>query len=296
MQDVLSAVLVGIATGVPIFLVASGLTLTYSIMGILNFAHGGFFMLGAFAAASFLGRSKSGLAMFLAALILGGLVAAAAGVVSERIVFRRAGSDHYAGLLASFALLLLITGLVEVYWGGGQVKTVSMPDAFSGSVSLAGAPVPRYNLVLVGVGVIMASLLALALARTWYGRRVRAVAADPLMASALGISAARTASLVFAVGSLLAGLAGAMMTPLLATTSTLANSYILLAFAAILIGGVGSTAGALGGSVVLGLVNSFATNYAPTTASYAAYVVMGVSLVIWPFGLTRGFMGHREAV
>lgn len=294
MDEFAATVVIGIAIGVPTYLVASGLTLTYGVMGVLNFAHGAFFMYGAFMATLILGPSTPSAGLFIASVIAAGVFSTAIGIVCERVVFRRTFVDHYSGLLASFALLLFLTGVVEAFWGGTNPRAVATPSAFAGSLGIGHANIPKYYFFLLLVGLVFAAAIHLTLARTWTGRRVRAVAADPLMAAALGIRARRVAIGVFAVGSLLAGVAGGLMTPLEATDSSLAQTFILTAFAAILIGGVGSTTGALVASLVLGLAQALTDSYASALSPYIVYIIFGASLLVFPNGFVRGFSRSAE--
>jgi branched-chain amino acid transport system permease protein len=294
MDQFAATLVIGIAIGVPTYLVASGLTLIYGVMGVLNFAHGAFFMYGAFLATAIIGSTRPSAGLFIVSVIAAGAFCTALGVVCERIVFRRTFVDHYSGLLASFALLLFLTGVVEAYWGGTNPRAVATPSALAGSVGIGHANIPKYYFVLLVVGIVLAVAIHLTLARTWTGRRIRAVAADPLMAAALGIRAHRVAIMVFAVGSLLAGIAGGLMTPLEATDSSLAQTFILTAFAAILIGGVGSTTGALVASLALGLAQALTDAYASSLSPYIVYVIFGVSLLVFPNGFVNGFSRSAE--
>jgi branched-chain amino acid transport system permease protein len=288
----LPAIIGGIAYGVPLFLVASGLTLVYGVLRVLNFAHGGLLMLGAYLFAWVLGGKSVSLWVFIGAVIGAGVVVGLLGILVERGMFSRlysAGTE--VSLLGSYGLLLFLTGIAPVIWGNAPL-TQALPSALSGRITIDGAPVSVFELVEVGLGVVVAIGLFLLLKRTRLGVQATAVAEDREMARALGIRAARVSGLVFVLGCFLAGLAGAVVAPTSAVSTDLASSFILSAFAAVIIGGLGSVEGALIAAVGLGIIDSLCVTYLPSVEPYSFYIVLAVMLILRP----QGLLGRRQAL
>ncbi|SCL20157.1 amino acid/amide ABC transporter membrane protein 1, HAAT family [Micromonospora pallida] len=285
MSQLVSVLLSGVAYGVPIFLVASGLTLIYGVIGVLNFAHGAFFVLGALLTASLLGGATPSLVMFILAVLAGGLLAGAVGLVTEMTVVRRLyRADHMTMLLATYAVLLSLEGASEVVWGTDS-RSQRQPELLAGDVRVAGAAITMYDLVLVVVGIVVAVGLWLLINRTRSGRAVRAIAQDATMAQAIGINAKTVLLLVFGFGSLLAGVAGALMAPNVAISPSLGNAFILQCFAVVIVGGLGSVEGSLVASVLVGIAETAAVAYAPVLTGFTFYILVAVVLVLRPQGL-----------
>ena len=185
MDELLTIIISGLAQGFPLFVVASGLTLIYGVLRVLNFAHGSLFMIGAYVVASTL--HSSGLVSFAVSVVLAGLCVAAVGVACEMLIFRRLyDGAHSVSLLGAFALFLVLNGLVEEVWGV-EPRTVPYPDAISGRISLAGVPLAKYDLVVIGVGMVIALALWLLVTKTSVGAQMRAISHDRTMALALGV-------------------------------------------------------------------------------------------------------------
>jgi len=285
MNDLITVLTTGIAQGVPIFVVASGLTLIYGVLHVLNFAHGSFFLIGALIVTTTL-RGDS-LGAFLVSMLLAGLGVMAIGVVSEVVVFRplyKAGPT--VSFLGAFALFLALLGLSTMVWGSNP-RTVDYPALLDGSFSVGGARVGQYDVALGVVGVLIALGLWLLLTRTSLGTRVRAVSHDRTMALALGISAGRVSTLVFGIGAFLAGVAGALIAPVASIDEGLAlsNDYMLPAFIAIIVGGLGSVPGALIAAIALGVLESLTFRIAPSLSGFSFYLVVAVFLMVRPQGL-----------
>jgi branched-chain amino acid transport system permease protein len=282
MGQFLSALLSGLSTGVPLFLIASGLTLIFGVMGILNFAHGGFFMLGAFvavSAASWFGGGSGGWTLF-GAVVVAAVAIAAVAVVCDLVVFRRLQKrEEIIGLLGTFALLLLLVGVAEQVWGVTP-RSLTMPTVLAKEVDLGPASITAYDAMLIVIGLLVAVGLWFLLRRTDFGRKARAVAYDRAMAAALGIRASLVGTGVVALGGLLAGLAGGLVAPSVSVDAGLSLSFVVPCFAIVLIGGAGSIAGALVAAVILGVAQSLVVNYAPGFFGYATYVVIGVLLLL----------------
>lgn len=283
MNSLLPAIVSGIAQGVPIFVIASGLTLIYGVMHVLNFAHGAFFLVGAYVVTTVLHGNS--LPAFLGAALIAGLVVMALGAVCEVVVFRplyKAGST--VGFLGAFALFLTISGLAIHVWGNTP-RTTRYPEGLTGSIPVTGSRVAVYDLAVVGVGLVIAAGLWLLLTRTSVGIRVRALSHDRAMASALGIRAPRVGLLVFALGSFLAGIAGAMITPVTSIDSGLGAAYLIPAFVVVIVGGLGSVPGALVAAIALGVIDSIMFRYVPSLSGFSYYLIVAAMLVARPQGL-----------
>lgn len=285
MADVLSTIISGIAFGVPLFLVASGLTLIYGVIGVLNFAHGSMFVVGALIASNVIGPAAPSLLVYVAAVIAGALVVGVLGVVLERTVVRRLyRGDHITMLLATFALMLAIEGGAEMIWGNSPRSTAA-PAELGGSISLLGATISVYDLMLVVVGAIIAAGLFLLISKSRFGRAVRAVAQDPTMGEAIGINTRQVMLLVFGLGSALAGLAGAMIAPNVSVSPSLGHAFILQSFAIVIIGGLGSITGSLVAAMLVGIAEAAVVTYFPALTGFTFYILVAVILLVRPRGL-----------
>jgi branched-chain amino acid transport system permease protein len=288
----------GLQLGVTLFLLAAGLTLIFGIMGVINIAHGSLYMVGAFFAAWFVQLTGS----FVAGVLLSIPATAAFGMVLESTLLRSLyARDHLSQVLATFALILIINEGVRMIWGNDL--TMSPPAALSGPVELLpGLSYPSYRLVIIAVGLALALLLYLLVARTRMGALVRAGASNREMAMAMGVDIRRLFTVVFGIGAALCAVAGAMLGPLLAVQVGMGESILILAFVVIVIGGIGSIRGALVGSLLVGFVDTmgrtllpflfreflppqFASAAGPAVASIMVYLLMAVVLFLRPQGL-----------
>ena len=288
----------GLQFGLMLFLLASGLTLVFGIMDMINLAHGALYMVGAFLAAWLVNISQS----FLWGVLLAVPLTAVFGMVLEstllRTLYRR---DHMSQVLATFALILIINEAVRMIWGTDLA--LSAPAALSGPVELLpGLKYPSYRLVIIAVGLALALFLYLVVTQTRMGAWVRAGASNRDMAMAMGINIQRLFTLVFGLGAAMCAVAGAMLGPLLAVQVGMGESILILAFVVIVIGGIGSIWGAFVGSLLVGFVDTFgrtllphlfreifppqvAATAGPAAASIMVYLLMAVVLFIRPQGL-----------
>lgn len=290
MNQILSVLLSGVSAGVPIFLVASGLTLIYGVIGVLNFAHGAFFVLGALTVTSLLGGSVPGVVAFVLAIVAGGLLAGAVGLVTELTVVRRLyHADHITMLLGTYAVLLTLEGASEVLWGT-EPRSQRQPELLAGDVRIAGAAITVYDIALVVIGAVVAVGLWTLVNRSRSGRALRAIAQDATMAQAIGINSRTVLFLVFGFGSLLAGLAGGLMAPNVAVSPDLGNAFILQCFVVVIVGGLGSVQGALLASMLVGVAEAAAIAYTPGLTGFTFYVLVAVVLVLRP----QGLLGNRR--
>ena len=288
----------GLQFGLMLFLLASGLTLVFGIMDMINLAHGALYMVGAFLAAWLAEMTRS----FLWGVLLAVPLTALFGMLMEasllRSLYRR---DHMSQVLATFALILIINEAVRMIWGSDLA--LSAPAALSGPVELLpGLKYPSYRLVIIGVGLALALFLYLVVTQTRVGAWVRAGASNRDMAMAMGINIQRLFTLVFGLGAAMCAVAGAMLGPLLAVQVGMGESILILAFVVIVIGGIGSIWGAFVGSLLVGFVDTFgrtllphlfrelfppqvAATAGPAAASIMVYLLMAVVLFIRPQGL-----------
>jgi branched-chain amino acid transport system permease protein len=285
-NELLTIVMSGLAQGFPLFVVASGLTLIYGVLRVLNFAHGSLFMIGAYFVAATL--NSTSVLSFALTVLLAGLCVALVGVAAEVLVFRRLyDGAHAISLLGAFALFLVLNGLVEQIWGV-EPRTVAYPEAISGSVSLAGVPIAKYDLVVICVGMFIAVGLWALISKTPFGAQMRAISHDRTMALALGIRVGLVSTVVFALGAFLAGISGALIAPATSVDPSMAGAFINSAFVVIIVGGMGSASGAFVAALVLQTLESFIFNYIPWLSGFGFYVVVAVILMARPQGLFGG--------
>lgn len=299
MTLLLEQILNGVQFGVTLFLLAAGLTLIFGIMGVINLAHGSLYMIGAYAAALAAERTDS----FIVAIPAGLAAAAIAGLLIEFLVIRKLyARDHVQQVLATFGLILFINEGATI-WFGRQPLFVAMPQALSGAVEIIpGVPYPTYRLVIIGVGLLVAVALYLFVNKTRAGMLVRAGSTHRDMVRALGVDIRMLYTLVFALGALLAGLAGLLAGPLLAVQVGMGEQILILTFVVVVIGGVGSVRGAFFGALIVGITDTLLRAFLPTLlrsvmtvsqadalgsglSSMGIYLVMAMVLLIRPQGL-----------
>jgi branched-chain amino acid transport system permease protein len=268
--------------GMLLFLVAAGLTLIFGVLKVVNFTHGSFYMMGAYLALTVNNLTDS---YFLA------VVAAAAGVGLFALVFERFfmskvyGSNVLMQLLVCYAFILILDDAVKIIWGP-EFKSMGMATAFQKPpLFIAGGIVPVFYLFLIVVTLIISVALWLIITRTKFGTIVRAAAVNPSMVSALGINTGLVYSGVFVLGGALAGLAGGLAAPVRSLTAGMGFSILIESFIVTIIGGMGSIAGALIGSVLIGLVRAFGTIGFPLFVEGLMFLLMAVILILKPSGL-----------
>jgi len=284
-SEFVSAIVNGLAFGFLLFLIAVGLSLVFGVMGILNLAHGAFFMLGAYFAYAFAGADSTPLWLFVPVMLGSGLVTAAIAAVLERVLFSRMyHREHLELLVFMFALIFVGEGLVRLQWGPNPI-VMTYPEGFSGSVGVFGARVPQYSFLVIVAGLAVLAALGYVLARTGAGYIIRAVAEDSMMARALGLNVALVWTSVFALGALLAGIGGTLVTPYQALSPQLGLAFLVQAFAVVVVGGLDSIAGTLVAAILLGLTNSFLVVTFSEWAPYSFYLGLIVVLLVRPQGL-----------
>jgi branched-chain amino acid transport system permease protein len=276
-------ILNGLQYGMLLFLIASGLTLTFGVMGILNLAHGAFFMLGAYVAFHFIRFSGWSFPAAYAGAIA--VVVMLGAVVERSVLAPLAKRDHLDQVLVTYGLILIFDELAVILWGK-DVQPADIPPPFQGSIQLSSMIVyPLYRLVIAGIGLAAALGLYFIVAKTRLGMIVRAGSVDRDMVRALGINVTPIFSLVFGLGAAFAALAGIVAAPILSVSPGMGDKIIIVAFVVIVIGGIGSIKGAFIGALLVGLVDSFGKTLFPTMSSLIMYALMAVVLVWRPQGI-----------
>ncbi|MEI7967629.1 MAG: branched-chain amino acid ABC transporter permease [Betaproteobacteria bacterium] len=292
------AVLVdGIVYSSWLFIIAVGLTLIYGVMKILNIAHGSLYALGAFSAVSLAGMwfnhgyaPMGSFAMLALAAVLVGLVA---GPLIERGLLRYLyGKDEVVLVLVTYALFLILEDFIKLVWGVDplfvQGPNGETPYGLLGNFEIAGLTYPNYNLLLIAVALLSGLSLTWALSSTRAGKLLLAVIHDREMSAALGINVSRTYFVTFTLGAFLAAVGGALTAPTVSVVTGMGAEVIVMAFAVVVIGGLGSLPGAALGALIVGLVRAAAVHYQPEVELFSVYFVMAVVLILRPKGLFSG--------
>jgi branched-chain amino acid transport system permease protein len=272
----------GLIIGMLLFLVAAGLTLIFGVLKVVNFTHGSFYMLGAYFAYTVYGATGSYFLAVLGASLGVGLFA----LIFERFFMSKVyGSNVLMQLLVCYAFILILDDAVKIIWGP-EFKSMGMPDAFQQPpLFIAGGIVPVFYLFLIAMTLVISGALWLMITRTRFGTIVRAAAVNPHMLSALGINTRLVYSLVFALGGVLAGLAGSLAAPVRSLTAGMGFSILIESFIVTVIGGMGSIAGALIGAIMIGLVRAFGSIGFPLFVEGLMFMLMAVILILKPSGL-----------
>jgi branched-chain amino acid transport system permease protein len=270
-----------------LFLVAAGLQLVFGVTKILNLACGSFYALGAYAGVSAVRWALgAGLPtpLFLPVLLGAGLALAVIGPVIERLLRPIYDRDESFQLLLTFALVLMLEDVIRFFWGTAPHQLGNVYLAY-GRLRVGALTVPTYNLVVIACGAAIAVGMGLVLARTRFGRIVRATAENREMAEAMGVDMARVYSRVFTLGVALGTVGGALVIPATAAINEMGIDVIVEAFAVVVIGGLGSMRGAFAGALIVGVVKAVAIATWPEVEMLAVYVIVIAVLVMRPAGL-----------
>ena len=275
----------GLTTAMFLFLIASGLSLVFGVMRVLNFAHGSFYMVGAYLA----WQVVQWLAPMLHSFWLGALAAALGvavlGGLIERLLLRHIyGREELYQLLLTYALVLILGDAAKAIWGTHQLS-VSRPPLLSGGIEMFGITLPVYNLFIMLVGVAIAVAGWLVLMRSPSGRMMRAAALDREMLGALGANVGALYTGMFVISSFLAGLSGALVTPIQSIVPGMDVEIIVEAFIVVVIGGLGSFWGTFWGAIIYGQVLSFGILVLPGFSLFSVFALMAVILIVRPWGL-----------
>ncbi|HVM80480.1 MAG TPA: branched-chain amino acid ABC transporter permease [Stellaceae bacterium] len=275
-------VLNGVQQGLLLFLLASGLTLIFGIMGIINLAHGSFYMMGAYLAFSLTELTGN---LWLA-ILLGIPASVAVGLVLELLLFARLyRRDHLYQVLLTYGLILIMEELRSLLVGD-DVHGVAKPKFLDFSIPLTDTlSYPAYRLMMSGVCLVVALAMALVIRRTRLGMTIRAGAANREMVSVLGIDIGLVYRVVFALGVALAAFAGMIAAPVASVYPGMGNQILIISFVVVVIGGIGSIKGAFLGSLLIGLADTFGQVYAPQISGMTVYMLMAAVLLWRPAGL-----------
>ena len=270
-----------------LFLIASGLSLIYGVMRIVNLAHGNLYALGAFVTAWAVGKMLAGAptAVLFRVLPAGAFAAALAGAILEptllRPIYKRA--EEYQ-LLITFGLLMILEDFLRLVWGA-QPISASDPAAALGPVAIGESYYPIYNLVIIGVGLLAAIALYVFVYKTKFGVVLRATSQDKRMASALGVNVNRVYIQAFTLGCFMAGLGGAVIVPKESAVLGMGVDALILAFIVVVVGGLGSLEGALIGALLVGIVREAGIATFPEIELAVLYLMAAVVLLIRPAGI-----------
>lgn len=274
--------LIGLSLAMYLWLISAGLTIIFGVLRIVNFAHGSLFMVGAYLTFSFYGQLglPFGLAILLSLAGVGLL-----GLVMERGFLRHIyGIDEAYQLLLTFGFILILDDAVKFVWGG-VFKIPPIPAFLDGAWPAFGRRFPVYNAFVIGVGLLVAVGLWALFEKTWWGKMVRATAADREMANAIGINVPRVFAGVFVFGSMLAALGGALGTPVRVVAPGIGAEMIIQAFIITVIGGLGNLKGAFVSSLIVGVLSAYGTLFFPVFELFFIFVIMATVLLFRPQGL-----------
>ncbi len=275
----------GLTAAMFLFLIASGLSLIFGVLKIINFAHGSLYMIGAYISWNMtliLGKTSLG---FLGAVAVASVSVAILGGLVERFLLRYMYKrEELYQLLFTYALVLIFADACKFIWGT-QPHSVSRPPILSGSFDLLGVRFPHYDLFIIVLGPLIALGFWVLLNRTSFGRIIRAAALDREMVGALGANVSGLYLAMFVLASVLAGLSGALVSPIKSVVPGMDVEIIIEAFIVVVIGGLGSLCGTLLGSLIYGLTLAFGILIFPRFSIFAAFVIMAVVLIVRPWGL-----------
>jgi branched-chain amino acid transport system permease protein len=274
----------GLTYGALLIVMCSGLALIYGLRRVVNFAHGSLYMLGAY-----IGYSIALHSNFWVALVVAPAVMALLGVLLDRYGFRLLQDrDPLTVVLVTFGLLLVIEDFVQTVWGKSNLS-LQAPAALNFSVDLFGTPVPAYRIAVIAVGTLVAVGLSLWLRYSKVGLFVRASSTDPTTTAMQGVNTDALSAGVVGLGTALAGLAGIVAAPFLSLSPSMSSDVIIDSFVVVVVGGLGSLAGAFVAALVLGMVQSLGAVYLPDVSAILPFVIMVVILIWKP----AGFAGSR---
>jgi branched-chain amino acid transport system permease protein len=289
MAGFVSVLIDGIIYSSYLFIIAVGLTLIYGVMKILNMAHGSLYALGAYVAATLVGawfnadlNPYGSLALLgLSALLVGAVV----GPLIERGLLRfMYGKDEIVLILVTYSVFLILEDVIKLIWGV-ESYSAYQPYGLLGNIDIGELPYTVYDALLVGVSVLVGAIVSFVLTRTRQGKLLLAVIHDREISAAMGINVGRVYFITFTIGTMLAALGGALIAPKVSIVPAMGVEVIVLAFAVVVIGGLGSLPGAALGAVIVGLVRSAAVHYLPEVELFSIYLVMALVLIVRPKGL-----------
>lgn len=271
----------GLALSMLLFLVAAGLSLIFGLMNVINLSHGAFYLIGAYFGLTLMGWTGNFWLAFFCAPLLVGVIGLFIESGLLRWLYRR---DHLSQVILTFGIAYVLADIMRWVWGG-EPKILQAPEPFKGFVEIVGRQFPTYRLFVIGLGLVFAVGLWLALEKTRLGAIIRAGVSDQEMASGLGLNVKLVFSGVFAFGAALAGLSGVVAGPYQSFGPGVDFDILILALLVVVIGGLGTLSGAFWGALVLGLADTFGKVLFPDYAQFIIYLVMAGVLLIKPSGL-----------
>lgn len=279
----------GLALGTVFVLMAVGLSLIFGLLTVVNFAHGAFYMVGAYVGVFLMGLTGN----FWVSLVLVPIVVGTLGLVIERFLVRPLygrGIDY--PLLLTFGLALVLVELVRIIFGL-EGKSFDVPEVLSGAVNIGVGYFPLYRLFLIGVTSFIVFALWLFIEKTPYGLIIRAGARDPEIVRILGVDISKVWLIVFAIGTGVAGLAGVLAAPMRSVIPDMGSTVLVEAFVVTVVGGMGSLVGAVVAGMLVGVVVAMTSLFWPSLADLSMFVLMAVVLIVRPQGLfgQKGLMG-----
>lgn len=269
-----------LALGGVLFTLAAGFSLIFGLMRIANLSHGAYFMLGAYVGLSMLVRGHG----FVVAMLTAAIAVALLGAIVERLILRRLAGDSLGQVLATLGIAFVIADFSLWLWGGDP-QSVSPPEMLDGAAHIFGLVFPLYRLAVLVFAIVLAILLWLLLDKTRLGMMIRASVDDMQMARGIGVPSSRLFTIVFCLGAGLAGLGGVVAAPILSVYPGLDADMLPLALVVVILGGLGSLAGAFAGSIAIGFIYSFGQALFPDLAYIILFLPMVVILAVRPRGL-----------
>lgn len=277
----MSLVIFGLGQGLILFLLAAGLTLIFGLLGVINFAHGAFYMMGAYLGFQWVKTTGH----FWTALFVVPLVLFVLGALIERFTLRPLYvRPHAQQVVLTFGLILIIQEGVRLFWGLDYIR-ISPPPGFDGVVRLAGAQVGAYRLLACVLSALLAAALLFLLDRTSLGSTIRAAAINPRMLECLGADVSSIRMWAFAGGIALAGLAGTLAAPLTAVDSSLAVTVVVDCFVIVVVGGLGNVRGAIVAALIVGFIRAGGQQFAAEWVDVVTYGLLIATLLVRPSGL-----------
>jgi branched-subunit amino acid ABC-type transport system permease component len=263
-----------------LFILAAGLSLVFGMMDVVNLAHGAFYMLGAYLALTVVQRTGS----FWLALLVAPLALATVGLVLEPLLLRRLRGRHLDQVLLTIGVTLVLVDQIGLVWGR-EVRSLPFPAGLDGSVQVFGSAYPVYRMFVIGFGLVLAAVIALVYRRTKLGTLIRAGVEDAEMLGAMGVDINRLFALTFAVGAALAGLAGVVAAPVFGLQPGMDTDALLYSLIVVVIGGLGTLAGAVAGSLLVGPADIFGRIFFQEFALGVIFAIVALVLLFKPTGL-----------
>ncbi len=274
----------GLSRGMILFLVASGLSLIFGLIGLINFAHGAMLALGGYTTMVVLRATGN----FWAGLVVAVLLVSALGLLLERTILHRVYDEPLLGFLGTFGIGLVVRELLAFYFGD---QSYNIGSPFPGAVSLLGVDYPMYRLFVILLGGVAALLIGVVLTRTRLGLEIHATANDSSTAEILGVDSTRVYTITFVLGTALAAIAGGLTTPITSVSPGIGMTYMIMAFLVIIVGGMGSFKGSFVVSLIVGQIISFGWLFVnPTYVQILVFIGAMAFIVYKP----RGFFGKPE--